>query len=145
MQLDDMLDKRKVQLIQMRIQGKNKSEIAREIGVSRQTIYTWLQDSDVIQAIEDVKKDLVQAAEMRLIYKLDKYIDEMDTLAIKSADARTKNSALQYLIDRAMGKVAQKIEATEVNKDSVTDDVLSQAIADVDGGNSGNSNNDDDA
>lgn len=141
-----MLDARKLQLIEMWIQGKSKSCISREIGVSRQTVYEWLQDPEVISQIEEAKKDLVQAAKNRLTTRLDSYLDRLHEIAMSSKDSRTAAQCLIYLSDKVLGKTAVEGSVPQDKReDNISDDMLAQAIAAVEGAKGGDSDSDDDA
>jgi phage terminase small subunit len=132
---DYNIDRRKIQLAEMMIEGRSKTETARILGISRPTLYDWLKDPDVQKLIKQGQQDLIESGHNYLINRFKLYLDELDKVALTSEDARTKNSALQYLIDRVAGKVPTKIETTEKEKDSVTDDILNQAINDIDNDN----------
>jgi predicted DNA-binding protein YlxM (UPF0122 family) len=129
---DYNIDRRKLKMIQMILDGVPKTVIAQQIGVSRQAIYDWLKDPEVQRIIKEEQEDIIEAGKNKMIRKLEKYVDKLDELAIKSGDARTQNSALQYLVDRIMGKAPTRIESTERKEDAISDDVLNQAIDDVD-------------
>lgn len=126
-----MLDERKTKLVEMRVKGLSKAEIAREIGVSRPTIYDWLKDTEVIEQIKELKKDIKDALHNRLIYNAPKYIDEIEKVGFTSPDTRSKLSALTYLTDKATDKAAIRIENVKEDEDNITDDVLSKAIASI--------------
>jgi predicted transcriptional regulator len=127
------IDRRKIQLVELAIEGRTKSDIAKIIGISRPTVYEWLKDPEVQKRIKQGQQDIIESGQNYLIHRFKLYLDELDKVALTSEDARTKNSALQYLIDRVAGKVPTRIEAGEhKDKDNITDDVLNQVIDDVD-------------
>jgi phage terminase small subunit len=139
---DYNLDRRKIQLVQLIIEGRTKTDIAKLIGISRDTVYEWLKDPNVQKLIKEGQQDLVDSGQNYLINRFKLYLDELDKVALTSEDARTKNSALQYLIDRVAGKVPTRIEAApKQQEDSISDDMLDQAIADAKACSSNDSDN----
>ena len=91
------------EMIDLYLSGKKKSIIARELNVSRTTIYSWLENDEVKQEIELRKKYLIQGAKDKILNNCSKCIDNLCDLAFNSNDQRVKFNALKYLIDRSLG------------------------------------------
>jgi transposase-like protein len=126
---DPKMDRDKLAMIEMLLEGYTKAAIAEHLRVSRQTIYDWLKQPEVQRRMKEEQEDIVDAGKKKILNKLGKYIDELDELAENSGDARTKLTALIYCIDRTMGKVPTKIETNETEKENIPDDMFEQAIA----------------
>lgn len=122
-----MLDARKMKLIECKLQyptAKNK-ELAQMVGVSRQSIWEWLtKDKDVKAELDRRLQDINRSANLHLRSQTDKLMASMLDLALDSStEARTRNSAMQYLLDRSMGKATEQINIDlQENTDSA--DVL---------------------
>ena len=108
-----MLDARKMKLIETKLQRPmlENSELAKIVGVSRQTIWTWLtKDNEVRAELDRRLQAITQNANMHLRSQTDKLMASMLDLALDSStEARTRNSAMQYLLDRSMGKATELI------------------------------------
>lgn len=78
-----MLDQRHRKLIILIQEGKNITEIARILNVSRRTIYNWLEKEEIKSELDN-KKAL---------------ISEMIDLAKNSEDKTIKYNAIKYLLD----------------------------------------------
>lgn len=122
-----MLDGRKMKLIEAKLQyptAKN-TELAKMVGVSRQSVWEWLtKDSEVKAELDRRLQAINHAANMHLRSQTDKLMSAMLDLALDDkTEARTRNSAMQYLIDRSMGKATEQINIDlQENTDSA--DVL---------------------
>lgn len=108
-----MLDGRKMRLIEAKLQyptAKN-TELAKLVGVSRQSVWEWLtKDSEVKAELDRRLRAINQSADLHLRSQTDKLMAAMLDLALDSnTEARTRNSAMQYLIDRSMGKATEQI------------------------------------
>lgn len=108
-----MLDGRKMKLIEAKLQyptAKN-TELAKLVGVSRQSVWEWLtKDSEVKAELDRRLRAINQSADLHLRSQTDKLMAAMLDLALDSnTEARTRNSAMQYLIDRSMGKATEQI------------------------------------
>lgn len=107
-----MLDLRKQQLIELRLKypTMGSTELAKKIGVSRQSIWEWSKQAEVQAELDRRLREINQEANVHLKSCTSELMSEMLNLALdKSTEARVRNSALQYLIDRSMGKAADQV------------------------------------
>ena len=109
-----MITEQQSKMIDYLIAGENKTDIAKTLGVSRQTIYAWIQLKEVKEEkrkrLNDIKKD----AKNKIATKVDNCIDVIYEIALKSKDTRTKFQAAKYLCDQFIGSpTAEKTEQTE--------------------------------
>lgn len=126
-----MLDEKKTQAITLLLSGKNKSEVAGIVGISRQTLYTWLENQEVIDEMQKMRDELIQAGNEKLTSRLNTYLDELHNLAMTSTDKRTKATCLMYLTDRILGKASTNIEKPAVEDNEIDDDILDKEINEV--------------
>ncbi len=125
-------------MIEYMITGEyTMQEIADLIGVARNTLYTWLDRDDVKKKMDERLQEIKTSASKQFDAKLDKAIDEYWKLATDpKTDKRTKQIALSYWIDRALGKPVARTEMTDStqqdNKVSDTDilDAIDEAKED---------------
>lgn len=108
-----MIDGRKMRLIEAKLQypTATNTELAKMAGVSRQSVWQWLtKDAEVKAELDRRLQAITQNANMHLRSQTDKLMDSMLDLALDSStEARTRNSALQYLLDRSLGRATEQI------------------------------------
>lgn len=90
-------------MISMLIEGERVTDIAKRIGVSRQTIYSWRNNSEVNAELDQRKQDIKNQGNAYILKDVNTYIDEVKKIAKDSTDQRVKFSANKYLIDRTLG------------------------------------------
>ena len=111
-----MITEQQSQMIDYLIEGENKSSIATKLGVSRQTIYAWLQLKEVKKEKQKRLNDIKKEAKNKIATKVDNCIDVIYEIALKSKDTRTKFQAAKYLCDQFIGSpTAEKTEKEEEN------------------------------
>lgn len=117
-----MVTKEQSEMIDYLIQGKSISEIAKILNKARTKIYAWLNLDDVIEELEDRKRELIRAARDKINSSLELCLNNMIELANFSNDSRVKLQANKYLLDRALGvptaaKEEDNSDDKEKNKD----------------------------
>ena len=98
-----MITPQQSELIDYMIQGENKSNIAKLLGVSRQTIHVWANLPEVKAEKQKRLKDIKTSARNRIATKVDSCIDIIYQIAVTSKDNRTKFAAAKYLCDQFIG------------------------------------------
>jgi len=99
-----MLDERQIRAIEMLVTGDyTKTEIAKEVNVSRQAIYDWIKSNGEFKAeLDRCLQDIKHQASKDFTSKLPQAIKEYWKICNGSTDLRTKEKALQYWIDRSL-------------------------------------------
>ena len=121
-----MLTSQKMQYIELRLSQPTLSnqEIAEIIGVSRQAIWNWSKDAEVKAELDRRLQAGTQNAILHMRTQTSKLVNEMLDLALNpNTEQRTRNSALQYLLDRVIGKATDRIDI-EVSTDNDTPDII---------------------
>lgn len=122
------LDERKLEAIELLIKGENISNIATLVGVSRKTIYNWLEDVEFKAELNALTHDIKQQGKNRITNKLGNYLDEIESIALTGDSEKCRLDALQYLVNRVMGSpvAVNKLETEEdnpTNKNVSTEDL----------------------
>lgn len=122
-----MLDARKLRMIELKIAHPTYSNprLAKELDVSRQAIWEWMKDKEVQAELDRRLRDIQRSATYHLQSRTNDLMDDLIKLATNpKTEARVRSGALQYLLDRSMGKAAEQV-SIDVN-DGATDaaDVL---------------------
>ena len=111
-----MITEQQSQMIDLLISGEQKTNIATKLGVSRQTIYAWLQLKEVKKEKQRRLNDIKKEAKNKIATKVDNCIDVIYEIALKSKDTRTKFQAAKYLCDQFIGSpTAEKTEKEDEN------------------------------
>ena len=115
-----MITEQQSEMIDLLISGEQKTNIAAKLGVSRQTIYAWLQLKEVKKEKQKRLNDIKKEAKNKIATKVDNCIDVIYDIALKSKDTRTKFQAAKYLCDQFIGSpTSEKTEKTEENNELV--------------------------
>ncbi|WP_461206912.1 helix-turn-helix domain-containing protein [Clostridium sp. DL1XJH146] len=113
-------------MIDMLLQGENISDVAKKIGVTRQTIYTWKDKEHVRAELESRRRMIKKSANDRITRDVCTYVDNIKDLANNSTDQRVRLQANRYLIDQCLGSPTTTKEDKKVisndngNKDTNT-------------------------
>lgn len=133
---DNMITQQQSEMIDYIIAGNNKTETAKLLGVSRNTVYDWLKIKEVQEEkkkrIEEIKAD----TRTSLTPKVKNVFDEIYKLAINCKDNRVKFQACKYICDQVIGapsidKSVQEDEKKEItvtlfDDDPSIDDILAK-------------------
>lgn len=104
-------------MIEMLIEGETISHIAKKIGVTRQSIYTW-KDKDYIKAELEARRHMLKkSAQDRITRDICNYVDNIKDLANNSTDQRVRLQANKYLIDQCIGAPTAAKEDNNLGND----------------------------
>lgn len=124
-----MLTKDQEKMITMLIEGERITDIARKIGVSRTSIYTWKDNDEVKAELNRRTQDIKNQGNAYILKDVQTYIDEVKRIAKDSTDQRVKFSANKYLIDRTLGvPTATGDEDMDNNSDNVNENELEEQL-----------------
>lgn len=107
-----MLTKDQEKLITMLIEGHKITDIAKKIGVSRQTIYSWKDNAEVKAEMDRRKQELANQGNQLILKDITTYIDNIKDLANDKSDKRVCLAANQYLLNRIYGNPTSVIESS---------------------------------
>lgn len=123
-----MLDKRQRKAIALLIENQyKKTEIADMVGVTRQTIYNWLENKEFVTELNDTLHKIKVFGENSIKANLQQYINQIQKLAVTAESEKTRLEAATYLVDRVLGKTTSKIDLTAEAKQTVeenSEDIL---------------------
>ncbi len=127
-----MIDSQKIKAIELLIGGEHTmTRVSELVGVSRQTIYNWLDDDEFKKELDSRLQQVKTNAAKQFDAKLDNAIDLYWELATDpKTDKRTKQIALSYWIDRSLGKPVSRTEmsGTTIQDNKVSDEDILSAI-----------------
>lgn len=124
-----MLTKDQEKVITMFIEGNKIIDIAKFVGVSRQTIYSWLNKDDVKAELDRRKQELANQGNQLILKDITTYIDNIKELAKDKSDKRVCLAANQYLLNRIYGNPTAVIdEGNETNTGNVNENELENEL-----------------
>lgn len=111
-----MITEQQSEMIDYLIAGNNKTDTAKLLGISRQTVHTWSNLPEIKAEKQKRLNEIKRDAKNKIGTKVYNCIDVIYDIAMKSKDMRTKFQAAKYLCDQFIGSpVADKsIEDEEV-------------------------------
>lgn len=125
-----MLTEKKLESARLQAEGHKIVDISKKIGISRQSISKWQKDSEYQDAVNSMKKEILDNARTRLVKKTDKYLDELENIALNSDNDKTKLSALTYLLDQSLGKATsyKEVKVDEDKKETLSWDDMGKVV-----------------
>ncbi|SDJ76485.1 phBC6A51 family helix-turn-helix protein [Salimicrobium halophilum] len=124
-----MLDERQMRAIEYVAEGQlNRSDIAKRVGISRPTLYKWLDDDEFVSEVNSRLQKERGLAEKKIDAKLDFAVGKLYEIAQDNSNRRVQADVLKYLVDRSLGKPTTKLDldASLNDEKNVEADVLDQ-------------------
>lgn len=97
--------------IRLYLTGMKVVDLCKEIKVSRQSFYTWMQDETFRSEMEKMKNEVEQGLRIEITRSSQKYLSEIERIAFTSKDEKLRFQALQYLLNHSLGKPTSKSES----------------------------------
>lgn len=119
-----MITEQQSQMIDYIIEGNNKSDTAKLLGVSRQTVYEWLKIKEIQAEKQKRLTDIKVTARNRIATKVNNCVDIIYDIAVKSKETRTKFAAAKYLCDQFIGAPATERPAREEQNKDITVEII---------------------
>lgn len=105
-----MLQEKQMIAIELLCEGKPKTEVCKEINLSRRTLYNWLSELEFKTELQRLEEGKKKEAETTINSHIIKYISELEKIAFNSKSDKLKSEVLMYLLDRSLGKPTTKTE-----------------------------------
>ena len=105
-------------IVDMVMQGIEKTKIAKNLGVSRSWLYKILNKSEVIAELESRRKQLRKTACDKITNNVNHLVDNMLEMANNSSDNRVRFNANKYLLDRVLGTPVSAYKEDIVDNDA---------------------------
>lgn len=132
--MNEIIDQRKILAIDKLIEGElNRKAIAEFVGISRSTLYEWLNDDEFVAEWNRRVQLLKSFAEKKIEARVEFSLDNLMMLAADTSNKRVQAQVNMYLIDRALGKPTSKIDLESGIKTTPTDvDILHNEFEEID-------------
>lgn len=109
------LDKRQMKAMDLLLSGETITDTAKIVGVERKTIYRWKEREDWNVEWNERIQEIKTEGNNMITNNLDKYVSELEKIAMTGRSEKVRTDALQYLINRVLGTPTTKTQ-------DVTDD-----------------------
>jgi transposase len=113
----------------------DKTEIAKTVGVSRTSLYNWLNKNEEFKAeVNRLKHEVKSLGENLIAGKLVEAVKNYWQLIETTQDNRVKAEGYKYFIDRSLGKPTSKVdfEAGMKKEETVDEDILEMEMDELD-------------
>jgi len=128
-----MLDERQIKAIESKVIGGNISDMARKAGVTRNTIYKWIELEEFKAEVSRCQQEFISSTIQIITAYAPKNALKLIELADTTTSKKIELDARLAILGKTMSN-ATKIEVTDGrdNKDNVDTDVLDQEIKEFD-------------
>ncbi|MGF9714980.1 phBC6A51 family helix-turn-helix protein [Paenibacillus naphthalenovorans] len=137
-----MIDARKEKAIQLLLEAELKiTEIAKEVGVVRQTIYDWMKDPEFSAELDSRRQEIKDLGMRLFANKFSVAAKRYWDLIENTDNSETQRKALEYYMERFIGKIPTKAEITDTredDKDKLTPEDIEAELAALKGEQSDN-------
>lgn len=117
-------------IVSLYLEGETITNIAKLVGVSRQTVYNNMQHSEVKASIDEGLANARKNVADTITASSEVYMSELAKIALTSKDEKLRAQCLQYMLDHTIGKATTRIENTvsssENNEVVDIDDMLKE-------------------
>lgn len=104
------------------LEGRQIASIAKEIGISRATIYNWLDDEEFKNELDMLRQEIQSSTKEHVMNKIKLYVDELEELALnKDTSSKVRADLLKYLVNRVWGNTTTKAEVTVTEEENDND------------------------
>lgn len=112
-----ILAEKHLKAINFIIEGKNITDIAKILNVSRAAIYNWLKDKDFNNELDKRKQEIKSKGMDKMLCELDLHLNNISDLALNSSSDAVRLNASSFYVEHVLGKATAKIETSSNNKE----------------------------
>ena len=128
-----MLNEKQAKVCRLLSIGTTITDIAKELKVTRQTIYDWKSKEDMKARIDELGQEFLSSTKQSVISYGVHAVRILKDLAEHSESEKIRLDAVSKLLDKVISNAVKiDIENTTDAKDIVTVDVLSKELEDID-------------
>ncbi|AAO36107.1 helix-turn-helix domain-containing protein [Clostridium tetani] len=127
-----MLNREKIKAMELLLNGETITDTAKIVGVERKTIYRWMEKKEWKDNWNKCIQGIKTEGNNRIIKNLDKYVTELEKIALTSDSDKIRADALTYLVNRILGTPTAKVQDITDKEDKKEDFVnLDNIVEDI--------------
>ena len=125
--INDTLNEKQIRAIELIAQGETTTDVAKMIGVSRQSVSTWRNKNEVFKAeLDKYVQGMKDGVDKRIMNNINPLVDRAIRIALKGKSDKTSLDAIIYLLNRVLGTPTNKTQdITDADKEDKTVDINS--------------------
>jgi len=108
------------------LQGERIVDIAQVLGVGKTTLYELLKSADMVKRLGNERVTLINQTRAVLAADANTYIKNIQNIANKSSDVRSKLKANETLLAYLLGSPTQRVEQTIEDNSNADSSLLDQ-------------------
>lgn len=130
------LNEKQLKAIELLIKGETTVDVAKKVGISRQSLNTWRNDPVFKAEVDRQVQSLKSRVDEKLLLSLEPLLDRLIDIALKSNSDKTSLDAIIYGINRIVGTPTSKTQdvtndPTDKNKDIDIDKMIEEMDEDI--------------
>ncbi|MBZ9608647.1 IS630 transposase-related protein [Clostridium estertheticum] len=128
-----MLDERQYKAIECKVTGGNITEIAKFSGVSRNTIYKWIELEEFKAEVAKCQQEFISSTIQKVTSYGPKNMDGIVWLAEHAESEKVRLDARLSLLSKLVPNMTKvSVDDVRGTKDNVTIDILDKELSDAD-------------
>ena len=105
-----MLSDKQIEAINMLLEGKQKTQIAKDLGIQRSTLYKWLDNKEFIATMDERRNNFLKETMDDMKSDVKDILGEVKKLGYTAESEAVRLQALNSILDRVLGKASSKQE-----------------------------------
>lgn len=128
-----MLDERQDKMCQLLSIGTSVIEVAKGIGISRQTVYDWKKSEEMKARLDELGQEFISSTKQAVISYAPKAMGIIKDLAEHATSEKIRLEAAKILLDKVVSN-AIKVELSNGNDDAdnISQDLLNEELNEFD-------------
>ena len=125
--INNTLNEKQIRAIELIAQGETTTDVAKMVGVSRQSVTTWKNKNELFKAeLDKYVQGLKDGVDKRIMNNINPLVDRAIRIALKGKSDKTSLDAIIYLLNRVLGTPTNKTQdITDTDKEDNTVDINS--------------------
>ena len=105
-----MLNEKQIKAAKLYAEGHKLTDIAKMTGISRQSLYNWLDNKEFTTEVDKLLQEIRTSAEKSMTNNVENYIKELENIAFCGRSEKNRTDALTYLLDRVLGRSTNRVQ-----------------------------------
>ena len=105
-----MLSDKQIEAINMLLEGKQKTQIAKDLGIQRSTLYKWLDNKEFIATMDERRNNFLKQTMDDMKSDVKDILGEVKKLGYTAESESVRLQALNSILDRVLGRASTKTE-----------------------------------